>query len=717
MKDIELIPFGVQYYRAPTPKKESWETDIRNIGKCGFNTIKIWAQWRPGNPSEGKYYFDDLITLMDLAYKNGLEVIVNVAMDVAPAWLYKNYPDVVMETANGTKLTGMATAHRPIGGSPGPCFHNQTGIKFKEDFLRALISALKDHPALSIWDLWNEPDLTSVINVIPKMENLVCYCDHSYRSFLIWLKDKYSTLDKLNMVWGRNYQEWDEVELPKNFHGSTFTDMIDWRTFFIDTITEETKMRVDLVKEQDNDHPVMVHTVPMPYFNIMTSAVDDYAIADLCDIYGNSVASDPFASAVSSTAARGKKVLSSEIHALSGFTFTRPGIPTEEELNRHIMVPMARGTKGFQFWQYRPETIGTEAPAWGLTTMKGGMTPWLEYAVKINNGIQKYKKIIGHVKPLPSKIAVVNGPKNEIFDWCIDHSENRHFRSVTGTFRALYDGGYNTDVISTSHIINEDLDNYSVIFYPFPYYIEDKVGEKLKEWIKEGGTLISEAFFGGFSDSGYHSLEMPGQGFQEVLGIEEDKVLTVENVKDPADKEWMTKNGDKTIPITISSDLEFIDKGKTVGGYYIQESFISEKGDVLASYSDGSAAIIRASYGKGQAVMIGSLLGHQYAVNGSEDIKGLFASFASMGGVEMFCRSDNSHLRVDLLKNETDYMLIVANNNDSSGRYSISIDEEVPMNNAINIISGTKHPLKKIDGVSIIELELEALDCHTYIFQ
>src|SRR5699024_3917280 len=111
----------------------------------------------------------------------------------------------------------------------------------------------------------------------------------------------------------------------------------------------------------------MVHTVPMTYFNMVSCCNNDYELADLCDIFGNSTGSSPFSAAFNTSCAKGKRVLNAEIHALGGDTYNRPNIPTFEEIKSHFFIPLARGIKGFLYWQYKPEILGREAPAWGLT--------------------------------------------------------------------------------------------------------------------------------------------------------------------------------------------------------------------------------------------------------------------------------------------------------------------------------------------------------------
>ena len=60
----EYIPFGTQYYRAPSPHAEDWERDLEQIAKLGMNTVKFWVQWRWNHPAEGRFYFDDIDRLV-----------------------------------------------------------------------------------------------------------------------------------------------------------------------------------------------------------------------------------------------------------------------------------------------------------------------------------------------------------------------------------------------------------------------------------------------------------------------------------------------------------------------------------------------------------------------------------------------------------------------------------------------------------------------------
>jgi beta-galactosidase len=110
MKDAEFL-FGVQYYRAPTPEQEDWESDLANIRSNGFRDIKLWVQWRWTHRAEDEFYFADTDRLMDLAQQNGLRVTINVVFDIAPKWFLDQYPESAMVLANGQPVESAAVCY------------------------------------------------------------------------------------------------------------------------------------------------------------------------------------------------------------------------------------------------------------------------------------------------------------------------------------------------------------------------------------------------------------------------------------------------------------------------------------------------------------------------------------------------------------------------------------------------------------------------------
>lgn len=600
---FDTILFGSQYYRYPTPLKESWDQDLANMKAAGFNTIKFMLLWKANNRAEGEYDFSDGKTLLDLCSKHGLKAVINPIFGTAPGWVYNKYPDAFMVTSAGRVMRSQAML----------CFHHEAVAELRRRFIREMVKALGDHPALICWDMWNEPEL-SMMGLVrePVRDNLLCYCDNCRNALIGWLKKKYGTAEKLEEAWHGAFARFEDVCLPR--YEMSYKPMVDFRVFFADTLEEEMRMRAETVREMDRIHPVMCHTVPRPYFNFVTTASDEYKLQKNCDLFGNSLGSDPYAAAVNTAAARGKTVINSEIHAIGGDTMHRPTLPTFDDFKRHIFTPLSRGIKGFLFWQYRAERIGYEAPAWGMTKLDGSPEYWMDYASQLAKAVEKGGEKLRDAMPVPARVAILSGNENEAFLWHCTSETKMYGKSLQDTFRTFYGENYNCDVITYDRFMDGDAE-YDLIYMPLPYYMRADVADKLRRYVAEGGTLAAECFFGGYQDEdGLHSLQVPGYGFDEVFGCREGRVEMCEKPK-------------------LSGGL-----GE---GYRFQEELVPTTARALHRFEDGRVAVTVNEWGKGRAILAGTMLGYGGA-NGA-----LLKQFAQIAGAKA---NACSLLRVDALE-------------------------------------------------------------------
>ena len=626
MEAPKMIPFGAQYYRAPTPLPEDWEADLRGFRARGFNTVKIWAQWRWNMPAEDRFDFSDLDRLMDLCAQLDIRVVINVVYDVVPAWFNKKYPDAMMVTATGRRLYPQTTAWRQVGGVPGPCLHHPEGIEVRRRFTEAVAQRYAEHPALLCWDLWNEPEASCGLVRDATPDNLICYCEHSVAGFIDWLREKYGTPEAVAHRWGQPIRTWEDVEPPR--YAGTFNDMLDWRQYFGDTLVRELHDRAEAVRRFDTVHPVMIHSVPG--FRYMNSFSDEYDLAREMDWYGNSDGGSPYPACAIVSAARGKFVMNAEIHAMGGMTMERPNLPSFDDIKRHVMIPLARGVKGFLFWQYKPERLGLEAPAWGLTAPDGGDTPWLGYAQRINDALQRYAPRLLAASPRPSRVALVDSHESEVFLWAINHGSDDLFRcSLDGAFRALHEGQFAFDTVTERQIADEGLAGYDVVYYPLPYYLKAETAEVLRKFVKNGGTLISEALFGGIdSRTNLHAVRLPGYGFDEVFGCAETQTITASVFRNAYGARWADVDEDKTA-VGLTDE-----QGRRALGYHFCESLRPEGATVLARFDNGDAAVTVHTYGKGRAVLIGTCPGYMVEKGSAETAAFISRLVTEIGGVE-----------------------------------------------------------------------------------
>jgi beta-galactosidase len=661
------------------------------------------VQWRWNNPAEGQFYFDDIDELMDLAQKFNLRVMLNTIFDVAPAWIYKKYPDASMVTLSGKRIGPQTQPHRQIGGL-GYCFNNDEVTARLFNFLSETVKRYKDHPALEIWNVGSEPELTSSMAEMrlyadnaEKIGDMLCYCRHCEAKFKSWLKGKYKSLDDLNISWNRNYQSFDEVELPKS--RNTFNDMIDWRMFFVHTIGENVKKRFEVAKEIDNGkHPLMCHHVFMQGFPVTSTASDPWNVGRFGDLHGFTQMDDAAMIDILRSCAKDKPVISAEMLMLPGYTLDLPNTINKNDVKRFIFSGIAGNLKGFIFWQYRPEILGRETPAWGLTYLDGSMTPWLDAYAETGKILQKNSPFLLDAEPRQAEIATFYNPENQIFAWEATGNEKSATDSLLGIHRSLYEHNYNIDFIHPSEFPSV-LENYKVLILPFPYVLNEQIASAIEKWVKDGGVLISESYTAGWNrEKGHHEKIIPGYGLHKVFGVRQ---LIVE----PSDEKGR-------IEIRTTREIPFIKKGTKVFGSIVKETFLTEGAKVLAKFNSGKPAITYNEYGKGKAVQIGTYLGltyHRQKIKANSDL---------IAGLVEYCvkieRPLSKNIRIDVLEKDKQQMLIIQNLEKKRISASITIPG-LKTNKFTEQYSGKKLKLQKEKGKSILKVQMESREVLVYI--
>lgn len=753
MRDLlssPYFPYGSQYYRAPSPKPEDWDSDLRAMADLGFNSIKYWAQWRWNHPDEDRFYWDDLDQLMDLSEKHGLRVMLNTIVDVAPAWIYRNYPDASMLTLDGRRIGPQTQAHRQIGGL-GVCLNHPDVMNHLFRFVRECVERYSDHPALEIWNVGSEPELTQSMSEMrlwaddaKKMGDMLCFCHHCERAFTQWLEEKYETIDRLNVAWNRNYRDFDDAELPKT--RNTFNDIIDWRMFFVHTLGENVRRRFEIAREVDQGrHPLMCHHVFIQGFPVTSTASDPWNVGQYGDLHGFTQMDDPMMHDILRSCARGKPVMSAEMLMLMGYTLDLPGSIDANDIKRHIFTGLGANLKGFLFWQYRPEMLGREAPTWGLSHLDGSSTPWLESFSEVGSVLDKNADFLLDATPRKAEVAILFSPENQIFAWASTGNEKNATQSLLGAHLALYERSYNVDFVHPKEFEDDEIiDRYRVIIIPFPYLLNETICRKLEQWVENGGTLIGEAYFGGWHlEEGRHHVTTPGYGLHRVFGVRQ------KNAEPAAEHEYLLYHGvtrraasattrpgvnesahgdgfvvakpydptDElgTVEIIVTEDLPQLRAGEKVYGSMIRETFFVEGADVLAEYADGEAAITVNSHGKGKAFLIGSYVALPYMRAKQPANGALLASLVELGAeIERPRVAGDLHVRVDVLTDDDGGVMVSLQNLEGRPVEAIVRIPGLAASTLTEQFDGSTIDPIAIDGGAMLTVRLEEKEVRVY---
>ncbi|OGU42986.1 MAG: hypothetical protein A2315_15025 [Ignavibacteria bacterium RIFOXYB2_FULL_35_12] len=699
------IPFGTQYYRAPSPHKSDWKKDLRKMSELGFNTIKFWVQWRWNNPEEGVYYWNDIDELMNLAQKFKLKVMLNTIFDVAPAWIYKKFSDASMITLSGMKIGPQTQPHRQIGGL-GHCFNHDGVTEHLFFFLSETVNRYKDHPALEIWNVGSEPEITSSMAEMrayaddaSKINDMLCYCGNCERKFKFWLKEKYNLIEKLNICWSRNYKSFDEVELPKT--RNTFNDMIDWRMFFVHTLGENVKRRFDVAEALDKGkHPLMCHHVFIQGFPVTSSANDPWNVGRFGDLHGFTQMDDMAMIDILRSCAKDKPVVSAEMLMLPGYTLDLPKTIDSYDIKKFIFSGVAGNLKGFINWQYRPEILGREAPTWGLTFLDGTETSWLKAFAECGSILQKNADFILDAKPRKAEVAILYNPENQIFAWVSTGNEKTATDSLLGFHHALYERNFIIDFIHPIEFEKNILDNYKVLVIPFPYLINRKIADKIIEWVENGGVLLCESYTAGWNiENGHHEKVVPGYGLDKIFKVKQSVVESA-------------ANGETHIILDI--DLPYLIKNQSVKCLLVKETFFNNGAEVLATFDSGEPAVFLSHYGKGKAIQIGSYVAMTYHRNKESNNGNFLAGLVEyVAGISKPTISEDKKVRVDILKKYEEKMLIIQNLEHEIVDVEIKIPNE-KIESLSEQFSNEQFKCKTFDSSTVFRMDLKPREVRVY---
>jgi len=523
--------FGAQYYRAPTPDNSCWEPDFNKMNELGFTDVKFWIQWRWSHHTNDKFVFDDLDKLMDLAHSHEIRVTLNTIFDASPQWIYEKYPDAMPVMNNGHVIESYTMGHRQIGGHPGPCYNHPGALAERKKFMRAVISHFAKHPALAMWDVWNEPEL-SFPQRTPDIDRMACYCSNCQQKFIEWLQAKYSTVENLNEIWGRYYENWHQVEVPRSVE--TFTDFIDWREFHNDTITAEARWRLEIARELDPDKIHYLHVVPntlLP-FNPVSTCADDFELAKLCDVFAATMNNGPFFTPQVMSAGQGKICYNVESHINGGNTNMHQAEINLPELLNDFLPQIGMGIKGFMFWQFRPEMLGLESPAWGLINPDGSDRAVTKAAKTLWTKLATFSEKLMNCFPKPAEIGIWKSRKNEIFQFCLNKNFNSLADNTNAYAEVFYWNSYNYRYINETMLETGDLAGIKLLILPSCYYMTDLETSGLNKWIQNGGVAIAEAHLSAYSGTkGRHSKVVPGGGLAERWNLREVESISSYRLK------------------------------------------------------------------------------------------------------------------------------------------------------------------------------------------
>ncbi|MDH7569042.1 MAG: beta-galactosidase [Armatimonadota bacterium] len=587
------FPYGAVYYRKSNPPQSDWERDYATAAEDGMNVFRHWFLWSAVEVSPGVFDWSDYDRHLDLAAKQGIKTIVAEMITAAPEWAFRSHAHARYETRDGRKVCSGMSPSCVTGGFPGLCYDNEDARALAGRFLAELAARYKEHPGLGGYDVWNE------CNYSPD----TCYCPATAALFRRWLREKYGDLRTLGEAWHRHsYAEWDDVEPPRAL--GPYPDVLDWLRFRLENAYRLMRWRVEVIRGIDPVHPITAHGIAGTLTGLAGSGADDWRAAAEVESYGYTWGScrhgdEPWkqyhAVDLVRAACRGKRFWHAEAYAgplwMASNVLNKPRdegrIASPEDVRFWDMVSFAAGATGLMYLRWRPLLDGPLFGAFGAYGMDGSRTPRSEMAARVGKWTAAPQQVaLWASRPVRGELALLILPETQLFTLAQQGDTGFFSQSLRGAYRAFFDANIQADWVRLPH-----LDEYDLVYLPFPVMMERESAEALMGWVEKGGTLVCEGCPAYFGPGGRAGTSQPNLGLDRLFGARESYVEFTPD---------------------LLNNLRFTVGGVRVPGGLFMQAYQPTSGTAVGWYDDGRVAAVENAFGRGRALLLGSMAGYGY---------------------------------------------------------------------------------------------------------
>lgn len=583
-KFFDRILFGGDYNPNQWPK-EIWEEDIRIFKKASINsaTVNVFS-WAKIQPSENCYDFEELDQIIEKLSTEGFDIVLATSTAALPAWMFKKYPEVARTDYDGR--------HHKFGQRHNACPNSLVYQKYAERLATKLAERYGENPQVTCWHINNE-------------YGGECYCDNCEKAFRVWLKDKYHTIEALNKAWnmefwGHTVYEWDEIVLPNalsegiGYDKTAFAGIsIDYRRFNSDSLLKNYMMERDAIQKIDPTTPITT--------NLMGTfkGLDYFKWAKEMDL----VSWDNYPSyntpwslvAMTHDLMRGLKqqpfMLMEQTPSQQNWqpynSLKKPG-----QMRAQSYQTIAHGADTIQYFQLR-RSIGACEKFHGAVIEHVGHedTRVFRETAALGAELAQLSDIIG--TQTQAQVAVIFDWDNY---WALEYTSGptvdlKYVEQIHRYYRYFYEQNIAVDLVP----VDADLSKYKLVAAPVLYMIKEGMQERLTDFVKQGGALLT-TYMSGIVDQSdnVHLGGYPGP-LRELAGIwvEEIDALAPEQSNGVS-----LVNEELTGTSNLVSDLIHLENAEALAHY-------------TSNFYAGMPAVTKNTFGDGTVYYFGGQLEDQ----------------------------------------------------------------------------------------------------------
>jgi len=219
-------------------------------------------------------------------------------------------------------------------------------------------------------------------------------------------------------------------------------------------------------------------------------------------------------------------------------------------------------------------------------------------------------------------VGILLVPETQLFTYAQQGDTDYYAGSMHGAYQGFFDNNIQADWVRL-----ENIDEYALIYLPFPVMLERETAERLRAWVEAGGVLVAEGCPGYFGERGHVGTTQPNLGLDELFGARESDVEFTPD---------------------LLGDLELNLSGTRVRGGLFLQAYEPTTGVPVGWYEDGRVAAVDHAYGAGRTRLLGTMCGYGYGTHPEDRSPAFFAELLVVGGQGQHVESSDPRVKARL---------------------------------------------------------------------
>jgi len=572
----QVLYVGTNYHPHDDKNIEKIKGDIQLMKSAGFTSVRMGhLAWDSYEPAEGQFDFGWFDKVMDLMNEAGIKVILDIAVRPAPMWLHSKFPTIDIVDKNGNV---QYPNHRYMD-DIGDTNYQKYALRFTD----MITQRYAKHPALIAFGIDNESG-----------DGPISYSQTVKQRFIIWLKNKYSTVENLNKVWAtqrwsRRINQFEEIGLPVVAYSNDVPErLLDFRRFVSDEVNQFLFKVIDKVKT--NAPNALVNTnawyySPLKYFDYSEIAYSGKMTREGCGFYpGNSLITN-WGVMNSAFGISRIQFESTNPFWCSEFT-TMTAVPNS--IRKSAYATLMYGNQMVCGWTWQSMHSGEEQYLEGMLDWDGIPNRKYDEYKKIATEFKKIEKFFPY--KLQSEVGLAFSFPSQIAGSSFPEQQDNQLQACWGLF-------YNRNMDANIVEISKSILNYKLLIVPGVTVMDETTALKIRNFVKNGGTVIMTSNSAVVDETGkVFASTHPGR-LSDVFGIRVASFEETEPFNEISRKSYKGKK------------IEFTYMGKAVDTESARFDVIEPNGaEVIGNITslDKDYPIMTSNkFGKGRAIYVG----------------------------------------------------------------------------------------------------------------